>query len=63
MFKEEARIKRKIQKMVKKMLKCMTLEHAMQSGDTILFTMRKLPPCKWEKFVDEMLAVMQGEEK
>ena len=57
---EEIRIKRKIKKLVNGMLKYMTLEHALQSADTLLFCMRKLPSCKWEAFIDAELEALKA---
>ena len=58
MNEEEIRTKKKIKKLVNKMLKYMTLEHALQGADTILFVMRKLPAYKWEAFIDAELEAL-----
>ena len=56
---EEIRIKRKIKKLVNGMLQHTTLEHFVQGLDMIAFSMRNLPVCKWEAFIDVELEALE----
>lgn len=55
---EENRIKRKIKKLVNGMLKNMTLQDSIETAETIVFSLRKLPDCKKEALIDRCIEAM-----
>lgn len=52
-------VKRKVFSMVKFMFRNMTLQHTLQTLDTVLFCLRRLPACKYESFIDKQLKLLQ----